>query len=72
MAPPGILKGKKALLSGAEQRTGGRKKEGHVCFMSHFPLADYMSLSISWEAVLCCFSVLLKYKIRHSISSYHE
>ncbi len=43
MAPPGILKGKKALLS--EQRTGGRKKEGHVCFMS----------SISpWQTVCHC------------------
>jgi len=43
-----------------------------VFYVPNFPLADYTSLSISWEAVLCCFTVLLKYKIRHSITLYRE
>lgn len=70
MAPPGILKGKKALLSGAlSKEMVGAKKRDMCVSCPQFPLGR---LCVSWEAVLCCFSVLFKQKIHHSITLYRE
>lgn len=56
MAPPGILKSKKALLFGAfELRTNGHGKRTCVFRVPHFPWAACMSVSVCNVGYLVAF-----------------
>lgn len=73
MAPPGILKVKKALLSGAlsKELVGARKRDMCVsCPL--FPLGSlYVTVRFMGSGVMLLFCII-KYEIRHSITLYGE